>query len=122
MLMINIPETQNSPEIVLDTDKLMLSISGNSYLVDPGRFYKLLFSWGENFKCPQSASLHVKVRLGYYSTSSIQMLNYFFRTLNKNNPGRIVLKFLLDKEEEDLVETANALVYNTGLKPELEKY
>jgi hypothetical protein len=32
------------------------------------------------------------------------------------------VKFLIDKEEEDLLETANALVYNTGIKPDIEKY
>jgi hypothetical protein len=73
--MINIEETQNSPEIILDTDKLTLSVKGNSYLVDPVRFYKLLFSWLENFSCPPDREFVATVKMGYYSTSSIQMLN-----------------------------------------------
>jgi hypothetical protein len=120
--MINIPETQNSPEVILDPEKNFLSIAGNSYLVDPARFYKLLFGWGENFKCPDGKTFNIKVKLGYYSTSSIQMLNYFFKTLSNRNPGKINIRFLVDKEDEDLLETSKALVYNTGLKPEIEKY
>ncbi|MBC7864119.1 MAG: DUF1987 family protein [Bacteroidia bacterium] len=120
--MLKIPESQNSPEVILDTDKNKLTIAGNSYLVDPGRYYQLLFNWGEEYKCPNNKVFHIEIKLGYYSTSSIQMLNYFLKNLNSRNAGKIFIKFLIDKEDEDLLETARALTYNTGLKHEIEKY
>lgn len=120
--MLNIPETQSSPEVLLDDVKNTLSLSGNSYLQDSGKFYKPLLNWGNTFKCAKDKQFSIEIKLGYYSTSSIQLLNHFLKTLSANNPDKIVLKLLIDKEEEDLEETAKALVFNTGITPQVSHY
>jgi len=120
--MLNIPETQSSPEILLDDVKGTLHMSGNSYLQDSGRFYKPLLTWGNNFKCAKEKDFKIELKIGYYSTSSIQLLNHLLKSLAANNPGKIHLKMLIDHEEEDLIETANALTFNTGIKPEIISY
>lgn len=120
--MILIEARENSPYILLDPTKHFIIMKGNSFMANPSQFYYSLNTWMNNYTVPNGETFHIEVTMGYYNTSSIQIMNLFLKTLNANNKGKIKLKFYIDKEEEELQETANSLVFNTGITPQFELY
>lgn len=120
--MILIESKENSPYILLDPSKHFMIIKGNSFMANPSQFYNSINTWMSTYKMPDTESFNIDITMGYYNTSSIQIINLFLKTLNANNPGKIQLKFYIDREEEDLQESANSLVFNTGIKPLIELY
>lgn len=120
--MILIEAKENSPYIFLDPSKNFMIIKGNSYMANPSQFYMAINSWMAGYRVPEGEFFNIDLTMGYYNTSSIQIINLFFKTLNSNNKGKIVLKVFVDKDEEDLVESANTLVFNTEITPKIELY
>ena len=91
-------------------------------MANPSQFYSSLNKWMASYRVPDGEKFRIDITMGYYNTSSIQIMNLFLKTLNQNNPNKIALKFFIDKEEEDLAESANTLVFNTGLTPVMELF
>ena len=120
--MILIEARENSPYICLDPAQHYMIMKGNSFMANPSQFYSSLNTWLTSYRVPDGETFRIDITMGYYNTSSIQIMNLFLKTLNQNNPNKIALKFFIDKEEEDLAESANTLVFNTGLTPVMELF
>jgi len=120
--MILIEARENSPYICLDPSQHYMIMKGNSFMANPSQFYSSLNTWLLGYRVPDGEMFRIDITMGYYNTSSIQIMNLFLKTINQNNPGTVNLKFFIDKEEEDLAESANTLVFNTGLTPTIELF
>lgn len=120
--MILIEAKENSPYILLDPSKNFMIIKGNSFMANPSQFYSAINTWMAGYKVPAGEEFNIDLTMGYYNTSSIQIINLFFKTLNQNNKDKIKLKIFIDKEEEDLVESAGTLTFNTGITPKVELF
>lgn len=120
--MILIEAKENSPYILLDPAKHFMIMKGNSFMANPSQFYSSLNTWMNSYKVPENEEFRIEITMGYYNTSSIQIMNLFLKTLYSNNKGKIKLKFYIDREEEELQESANSLVFNTGISPESELF
>ena len=116
---IEIAAGENSPLILMDSQKRILTINGNSYMSGPSQFYHRLSSWAQNLKIPMSKCFEINITMGYYNTTSIQIINIMLKTICLNNPGKVNINFMIDKEEDELTETALALVQNTKVKPNI---
>jgi len=115
--MIRIEQKESSPLVEVDPENATVLIKGDSFVSNPHQVYAPLVNWGNSFVVAAHQTLKIDVMLGYYSTSNIQLLNVFFRTLNRNNPGKINLTYHLnEEEEEDLEETILSLMFNTGIE------
>jgi hypothetical protein len=114
--MITIEQGESSPYVFVDTLENKMILNGNSFVSNPNVFYEELINWGKTVKAQEGKSILVEIKIGYYSTSNIQLFNLFFKTLHANNPDRVEVVFFLEKEEEeDLDETILSLVFNTGI-------
>lgn len=120
--MILIEAKENSPYILLDPSRHFMIIKGNSFMANPSQFYSAINTWMSSYRVPDGEVFNIDVTMGYYNTSSIQIMNLFLKSINNNNKEKIKLKFFIDKEEEDLQESANSLVFNTGIIPVIELY
>lgn len=115
--MIKIEQGESSPFVEVNEANNSLTISGNSFVSDPHKFYSRLIEWSNTFYTKENGTFQIKITLGYYSTSNIQSLNLVLKNLDKNNPQRVEVTFYLtEEEEEDLEETILSLVFNTKLK------
>jgi hypothetical protein len=115
--MITLEQGESSPYLLIDTTNLKMILKGNSFVSNPQQLYHDMVSWVKSFKVPATQLFSVEITMGYYSTSNIQLLNLFLKTLHLNNPGQVDLKFfILEDEEEDLEETVLSLIFNTGIE------
>lgn len=120
--MILIEAKESSPYIEVNNNGTALTIKGNSFMPNPSQFYHILNTWVATYKTPEGKDLKIEVTMGYYNTSSIQIMNLLLKTLNTNSKGKIKLTFLIDKEEDDLEDTALSLAFNTGIEPTIKFY
>lgn len=120
--MILIEAKENSPYILLDPAKNFMIMKGNSFMANPSQFYNSINTWMQSYRVSEREVFQIEITMGYYNTSSIQIMNLFLKTLNSLNPGKIKLKFYIDREEEELQESANSLVFNTGITPQSELF
>lgn len=104
--MILIEAKENSPYVFLDPPNHCMIIKGNSFMANPSQFYSTINMWMAGYRVPEEENFTIELTMGYYNTSSIQIINLFLKTLYQNNKGKIKVKIYIDKEEEDLVESA----------------
>ena len=115
--MIRIDQKESSPLVEVNPEACSVYIKGDSFVSNPHLVYAPLVNWGNSFIVPEGKVLKIDIVLGYYSTSNIQLLNVLFKTINRNNPGKLNLTFYLnEEEEEDLEETILSLMFNTGVE------
>jgi hypothetical protein len=115
--MISIEQGESSPLVNIDTEKNLMVLKGNSFTSNPVQFYNSVINWGKTYIVQGNAVFRIEITMGYYSTSNIQLLNLFFKSLHSNNKGKVELTFFLNtEEEEDLDETILSLTFNTGLQ------
>jgi hypothetical protein len=120
--MILIEAKENSPYILLEPSEHYMIVKGNSFMTNPSQFYSAINNWISTYTVPTGEQFRIELTMGYYNTTSIQIINLLFKTLHKNNPHKIKLKIFIDKEEEDLIECAGSLTFNTGLVPQIELF
>ncbi len=119
---IIIDAKENSPYMMVDAENYNLTIKGNSYMTNPSQFYHFLSGVMNNIKVPESKMFEINITMGYYNTSSIQIINIILKTLCTANEGKVKISFFIDKEEDELLETAMSLAFNTNVKPIIEYY
>ena len=114
--MIVIEQGESTPYIKIDPENYSFIIKGNSFVTNPHQFYSAVNEWGKSLNIEDARTLNIEITMGYYSTSNIQFLNLFFKTLINNNKDKVELSFFLEEEEEeDLEETMLSLIFNTGI-------
>lgn len=114
--MIIIEQGDSSPYVKIDENENTMLLRGNSFSANPKQLFAEVLDWGRDFKVADDNIFKIEVTVGYYSTSHIQLLNLFLKTLNANNPGKIEVTFIVDQEdEEDLDEVMLSLTFNTGI-------
>lgn len=114
--MIKIEQGDSWPFVLVEPELHKLEIKGNSFVSNPKQFFERVISWGEDLRIAQGKTFQIRITMGYFSTSNIQLFNALFKKMNNNNPGKIEIVFALDKEEEeDMEETILSIVFNSNI-------
>ncbi|MCB1141445.1 MAG: DUF1987 domain-containing protein [Leptospiraceae bacterium] len=103
---ILIQKTKSSPEIIMDFDKGLLEISGESYPENALSFYKPVFEWLDK-AISSKIELTVNFKLNYFNTSSSKCVidildsieNYF------QNSGKVSVNWYYEEDDDDMMET-----------------
>ena len=103
---ILIQKTKSSPEIIMDFDKDLLEISGESYPENALSFYKPVFEWLDK-AISSKIELTVNFKLNYFNTSSSKCVidildsieNYF------QNSGKVSVNWYYEEDDDDMMET-----------------
>ncbi len=103
---IVIQKTKTSPEIVMDFEKGILDIIGESYPENAVVFYKPVFDW-LNSAIGNKKSLQVNFKLDYFNTSSskcvidiLDILDTYFK-----DSGSVAVKWFYKEDDDDMQET-----------------
>ena len=113
---LNINPTKLIPEIILDAQKGIFEISGNSRMENVSSFYKPILNWLEVYsKTPNPSTVFV-FRISYFNTASALIILDIMRKLEKLPDIRI--RWYYPSNDVDLLEAGED--YATVIKVPIE--
>lgn len=119
-------KTETTPEIILNEDENIYSISGRSLPHDAKSFYEPVLIWLDDLsKHPdKDKTIYFKIKLEYYNTSSAKMLLDIFEKLELiNNSGRkVVIEWNYADDDEDMLEAGERYSKLVNIKFEMKEY
>lgn len=120
---IVIQKTKTSPEVVMDFDKGVLDIIGESYPENAVVFYKPVFDW-LNTIISSKKSLKVNFKLDYFNTSSSKCVIDILDTLDSyfKDSGQVEVKWFYKEDDDDMLETGEEFSSDIKLPFELISY
>jgi hypothetical protein len=112
-----IEETSSSPKVILDCDKNILEISGESRPNDVAGFYGEILKWLDDLskhlinQNSGSKALVFDFKLEYFNSSSAKYILDICRSLARMRSGgsRIIVKWHYIEEDEDILEAGKEM-------------
>ncbi len=80
---LEIKETRDTPEVLLDKKNNQFEISGNSLPEDSAKFFMPIFDWIEEYIKAPNPSTHLICKFEYFNSSSAKMIYQIFIELEK---------------------------------------
>lgn len=112
---LNIRSSENTPEIVFESGKGLLSISGISIPENAKLFYSSIQNWIDGFQLTSLDELTVLVRLEYFNTSSsFCLLETFKKLLLLSEIKTVEIIWQYDSDDEDLEEAGREFQHLIG--------
>ncbi len=120
---ILIQKTKTSPEVIMDFDKGILDIIGESYPENAVGFYKPVFDW-LNSAISAKKELTVNFRLDYFNTSSSKCVIDILDILDKYfaDSGKVEVKWYYKEDDDDMLETGEEFSSDIKVPFELLSY
>jgi len=102
---MKIERTLNTPEVVLDSKKASLYITGCSYHESANKFYVPVAATTQEFieKLPKKYSFSVYITLEYLNTSSVVEINKLLNILNRSNKN-VYIVWGYESDDESMIE------------------
>jgi hypothetical protein len=75
--------TKMTPEVILDSEKKVFSISGSSRPENPMHFYKPIFDWITEYIENSNDKFIFQVKMNYFNTSSSKILLDLFELFER---------------------------------------
>ena len=118
---IFIKETNATPKIVLDSEKNIIKIEGESYPENALLFYEPIIEWIENLYSDKSRNIQVELKLTYLNTSSTKVITDLLGMTQDfhNNHGKIHLKLYYEQDDDDSYDTAMVFIEDHSFPYEL---
>ncbi len=120
---ILIQKTKTSPEIIMDFERGILDIIGESYPENAVGFYKPVFDW-LNSATSANIPITVNFRLDYLNTSSSKCVIDILDILDKyhGNAGKVSVKWYYKEDDDDMLETGEEFSSDIKVPFELLSY
>lgn len=98
--------TYSTPDILLDADKGIFRISGNSYPEDPLQIYMPVINWFKQYIENPLPETTLEFSFLYFSTSSTQLIFELFRMLESiySDDHKVVVKWYYQADNEEIHE------------------
>ena len=105
---IHTQETNTTPQVILDSEKGLISFKGKIVTVDCDSLFKPIFNWLNNYIISPCSQTQINIQLDYFNTISTKYLIILFRKIEtqllyKND---IKVSWYYDVEDEDMIEIA----------------
>ena len=104
---LNIPETEKSPEIILNSDGL-ISIKGKAIPDNAFHFFAPVLDWVTEYCKKPAPVTKVELALEYYNTSSSKILISILRNLDhlhKTGASKILTQWFFETDDDDMEES-----------------
>jgi len=102
---INIEQTKYTPGILMDIDKGLIEIKGDSLPENTREFYSKFMETVEEYLQNPQETTTVNLELTYFNSSSSKLFYDFFDILDDANDScNIVVNWLYDEENESMEE------------------
>jgi len=105
---IHILPTYSTPEVIVDLNKGYASIIGKSVPEDSMSFYKPVIAFLDKIRDNEISKLSLHVDLEYFNSNSSKFILDFFlkvaRLLNEGDLKEVSIDWLVDQNDEDMIE------------------
>lgn len=101
--------THDTPQVILDKDKGIFSISGRSMPEDASKFYRPILNWLNNYLKDPNHTTIFNIELEYFNSSSIKQLLSVFQKLQQLSKNGYEVKVIWTYEEDDELIEAKGL-------------
>lgn len=107
MTRLEIPETNNTPHIVLDSTANLCKVEGKSFPEDSKEFYRPVIDWMDELIVAQPASFTIEFNLFYLSSSSIiSVKQLLLKVVDLQAKGtKINVIWSYDEDDDDIKKT-----------------
>ena len=121
LLDLNIPKSDDTPEIRSDLNRGSLSISGRSFPENAYQFYQPLLQWIREFADENPRKpLEVHLDLDYFNSSSGRFILEMLTTLEQQDPrSHYLIKWYTDSNDELMLEKGAELQSLVDLRIEI---
>jgi hypothetical protein len=114
--------TKMTPQIELDPDKKVYSLTGNSRPENPMQFYKTMFEWLNAFFEETSEKMTFEVKMDYFNTSTSKILLDLFELFEKFAESKdIHVIWYYQSDDEEMQEAGEELLDLVELSHEIKE-
>ena len=106
MEVLHIEGTEDTPEVLLDSENNTFSISGRSFPENAIEFYEPIFVWLQKYTEEAENDMEFEFNMEYFNTSSSKQIAKIFLLLEKINENvfvQVVWKY--KKEDTDMMSS-----------------
>jgi hypothetical protein len=114
--------TKMTPNVILDSDKKVYSITGNSRPENPLQFYRPIFEWLTNYLERTEEKMVFEVQLDYFNTSTSKVLLDLFELFEKFAETKdIHVVWYYQSDDEEMQEAGEELLDLVELSHEIKQ-
>ncbi len=114
--------TKMTPEIILDAQSQIFSMTGNSRPENPMQFYKPMFDWLNAYIPTASDKLVFEVKMDYFNTSTSKILLDLFELFEKLATSKdIHVIWYYQSDDEEMQEAGEELLDLVELSYEIKE-
>lgn len=124
MDVIKIKGTDDTPNVILDAENIIIEFSGRSLPEDVVTFYAPVIQWIEEYAKTPNPKTNVIFRLEYFNTASskalLDILLKFEDILNEGN--EVVIQWYYQEDDEDMLEAGEEYSEIVDIPFEMHSY
>lgn len=114
--------TKMTPQIELDSDKKVYSLTGNSRPENPMQFYKPMFDWLNSYFESATEKMNFEVKMDYFNTSTSKILLDLFELFEKYAESKdIHVIWYYQSDDEEMQEAGEELLDLVELSHEIKE-
>jgi hypothetical protein len=114
--------TKMTPQIELDPDKKVYSLTGNSRPENPMQFYKQMFDWLNSYFESATEKMTFEVKMDYFNTSTSKILLDLFELFEKYAESKdIHVIWYYQSDDEEMQEAGEELLDLVELSHEIKE-
>lgn len=114
--------TKMTPQIELDPDKKVYSLTGNSRPENPMQFYKPMFDWLNSYFESATEKMNFEVKMDYFNTSTSKILLDLFELFEKYAESKdIHVIWYYQSDDEEMQEAGEELLDLVELSHEIKE-
>ncbi|MHC1704636.1 MAG: DUF1987 domain-containing protein [Tenuifilaceae bacterium] len=104
MEVISIKGTQETPEVLLDSNKGIFEISGKSLPEDVKEFYNPILKWFDEYANNPNPQTILKIKMDYFNTASSKMILELFEVVKKAHTSgkETIIEWYYQEDDEDM--------------------
>jgi len=114
--------TKMTPQIELDLDKKVYSLTGNSRPENPMQFYQQMFDWLNSYFESATEKMTFEVKMDYFNTSTSKILLDLFELFEKYAESKdIHVIWYYQSDDEEMQEAGEELLDLVELSHEIKE-
>ena len=108
---LNLPKTQYTLGVDLNSETGVLAMTGASYPENALEFFQPIFSWLESYTSDIKNVVHFNFKVDYLNTSSTKCIMEILEILEEygGKGGDVDINWFFEKDDEDILEIGEDL-------------
>ena len=119
MEILTLTSTEDTPEVILNKEKGIFKITGNSFSEDPFTIYVRIFSWFNEYISNPNDETHVQFELNYINTASSKQIVEMLKILEAlTEKSKVIISWYYQEGDDDTYSEGEELsnMFNLDFK------